>query len=147
MEHFNLETFAGGALSQQINRAIEEVAQNIQNPNTDAKAVRKITVTISFKSNDQRDFVTTGVQTNTKLAPTLGAVTAMAMGKDLRTGVVQAVEIGNQIPGQLELSQSEPSEASPEMIQTVDPSTGEIYETPVKQSHNVIDLREARQAQ
>lgn len=72
MEHFNLETFAGGALSQQINRAIEEVAQNIQNPNTDAKAVRKITVTISFKSNDQRDFVTTGVQTNTKLAPTLG---------------------------------------------------------------------------
>lgn len=57
MEHFNLETFAAGALSQQINRAteevaqniqnhraIEEVAQNIQNPNTDAKAVRKITV-------------------------------------------------------------------------------------------------------
>ena len=150
MEHINLETFANGALSEQVNRAMEEVSKNIQNPNTAAKAVRKITVTIAFKPNDQRDFVATDVQTNTKLAPTLGAVTAMAMGTDLRTGVVHAVEIGNQIPGQLRFAQEQEPDGTegPEMVQTVDPSTGEVYETPVAHNTgNVIDLREARQAQ
>lgn len=49
MRHFNLETFAGGELSGQINRDIEAVMRNVVDPNTDVKAKRKITVTIEFK--------------------------------------------------------------------------------------------------
>lgn len=49
MKHVDLEKFANGAFSAQVNRAIEEVTENIQNPNTDAGATRKITVTIAFK--------------------------------------------------------------------------------------------------
>lgn len=36
MKHVDLEKFANGAFSAQVNRAIEEVTENIQNPNTDA---------------------------------------------------------------------------------------------------------------
>ena len=51
MKHVDLEKFANGAFSAQVNRAIEEVTENIQNPNTDAGATRKLTVTIAFKPN------------------------------------------------------------------------------------------------
>ena len=57
MKHVDLEKFANGAFSAQVNRAIEEVTENIQNPNTDAGATIKITVTIAFKPNAERNFV------------------------------------------------------------------------------------------
>ena len=123
MKHINLEVFANGAFTEQINRAVEEVTKNIQDPNTDATAARKITVTIAFKPNEKRNFVATGVQTKVALAPALGAVTAMSMGKDIRTGEVQAVEIGSQIPGQLSIDEMQ---EQPQMVQTVGPSTGDI---------------------
>ena len=144
MKHINMEEFAGGAFTAQINRAMEEVTKNIQDPNTDATAVRKITVVIAMKPNENRNFVAAGVQTKTQLAPALGAATAISMGKNLKTGEVEAVEIGNQIPGQMSMAEiEEQEEEDPQMIQTVDPSTGEIYET---SKNNVVDLRRARQA-
>ena len=57
MRHINLETFANGAFTAQVNRAIEEVTKNIQDPNTDAGTARKITVTIAFKPNQERNFI------------------------------------------------------------------------------------------
>lgn len=142
MQHINLETFANGAFSAQVNRAIEEVAKNVQDPNTDATAARKITVTIGFKPNQERNFVATGVQTKTTLAPALGAVTAISMGKDIKSGEVEAVEIGSQVPGQMSFAQ----EAQPVAIdgQVVDPSTGEIIEEHPA-GNKVVDLR-TRQA-
>ena len=59
MQHINLETFANGAFTAQVNRAIEEVTKNIQDPNTDAGTARKITVTIAFKPNQERNFIAT----------------------------------------------------------------------------------------
>lgn len=146
MNHINLEEFANGAFTQQINRELQKVTENIQDPNTEATAKRRINVAIEFKPNESRNFVTTGVQAKSTLAPALGAVTAMNMGKNLKTGEVEAVEIGNQIPGQMSIADVEPpeeQEKASQTVQTVDPSTGEIYETPVS---NVIDLRKARQA-
>ena len=61
MKHINMEEFASGAFTVQVNRAMEKVMKNIQDPNTDAKATRKITVTIAFKPNETRNFVATGV--------------------------------------------------------------------------------------
>ena len=154
MKHMDMEKFANGAFTSQINRELEKVTENIQDPNTDATAKRRITVVIEFKPNEARNFVTTGVQAKSSLAPALGAVTALNMGKDLKTGEVEAVEIGNQIPGQMSIDDVETPQAVQEednhkgelnaMVRTVDQSTGEIYETPA--SSNVIDLRAARQA-
>lgn len=143
MQHINLEQFAGGAFTAQINRELKKVAENIQDPNTDATAKRKITVVMEFKPNEARDFVTTGVQAKATLAPALGAVTAFNVGTDLKTGEVQAAEIGKQLPGQMAMVLEDTSEEEDPMVRTVDPSTGEIYETPAS---NVIDLRKTRQA-
>lgn len=143
MQHINLEQFAGGAFTAQINRELKKVAKNIQDPNTDATAKRKITVVMEFKPNEARDFVTTGVQAKATLAPALGAVTAFNVGTDLKTGEVQAAEIGKQLPGQMAMVLEDTGDEEDPMVRTVDPSTGEIYETPAS---NVIDLRKTRQA-
>lgn len=126
MKHINLETFANGAFTAQVNRAMEEVAKNIQDPNTEPGTARKITVTIGLKPNADRSFVATGVQVKTTLAPALGAVTAIQMGKDLRTGEVEAVEIGTgQIPGQVSVSDIPGVVPEPKAY---DPDTGEILD-------------------
>lgn len=141
MKHFNLEEFAGGKLSVQLNKALEKVTENIQDPNTDAQKVRKINVSISLRPNDERNFVSTTVETKLSLAPELGATTALSMGRDLRTGEVEAIEIFNQIPGQMSVNDVIDQEEK-EPQKAFDPDTGEIYEP----SNKVIDLRKEKQA-
>lgn len=41
--YINLETLAGGAFAEKLNEALMQVAENIQNPNTDAVSKRGIT--------------------------------------------------------------------------------------------------------
>ena len=141
MKHIDLEQFAGGKLSVQLNKALEKITENVQDPNTDAQKVRKINVSISFRPNDERNFVATTVETKLSLAPELGATTALSMGRDLRTGEVEAVEIFNQIPGQMNVDDVIAQEED-ETPKAFDPDTGEIYEP----SNKVIDLRKAKQA-
>lgn len=141
MKHINLEQFAGGKLSVQLNKALEKITENVQDPNTDAQKVRKINVSISFRPNDERNFVATTVETKLSLAPELGATTALSMGRDLRTGEVEAVEIFNQIPGQMNVDDVIDQEED-ETPKAFDPDTGEIYEP----SNKVVDLRKAKQA-
>lgn len=141
MKHIDLEQFAGGKLSVQLNKALEKITENVQDPNTDAQKVRKINVSISFRPNDERNFAATTVETKLSLAPELGATTALSMGRDLRTGEVEAVEIFNQIPGQMNVEDVIDQEED-EPQKAFDPDTGEIYEP----SNKVIDLRKAKQA-
>ena len=141
MKHIDLEQFAGGKLSVQLNKALEKITENVQDPNTDAQKVRKINVSISFRPNDERNFVATTVETKLSLAPELGATTALSMGRDLRTGEVEDLEIFNQIPGQMSVNDVIDQEEE-EPQKAFDPDTGEIYEP----SNKVIDLRKAKQA-
>lgn len=148
MKHINIEQFSNGELTQQINREMEAVARNIADPNTESKTTRKITVTITLKPNEQRDFITTSITTKSTLAPTLGAVTALAVGKNLKTGEIEVGEIGNQIPGQMSMADVEPQQpAGP--VQEIDgkavnTDTGEIIGQ--ASGGNVVDLRKAREA-
>ena len=136
MKHINIEQFSNGELTQQINREMEAVARNIADPNTEAKTTRKITVTITLKPNEQRDFITTSITTKSTLAPTLGAVTALAVGKNLKTGEIEVGEIGSQIPGQMSMADVEPQQpVSPVQEidgKTVDTETGETCRTGIR---------------
>lgn len=146
MKHINIEQFSNGELTQQINREMEAVARNIADPNTEAKTARKITVTITMKPNEQRDFITTSITTKSALAPTLGAVTALGIRKDLKSGEIEVGEIGNQIPGQMSMEDvavQQPTVPVHEVDgRTVNTETGEIIES----AGNVVDLRKAREA-
>ena len=147
MKHINIEQFSNGELTQQINREMEAVARNIADPNTEAKTARKITVTITMKPNEQRDFITTSITTKPALAPTLGAVTALGIRKDLKSGEIEVGEIGNQIPGQMSMEDvavQQPTVPVHEVdSRTVNTETGEIIESA---GNNVVDLRKAREA-
>lgn len=138
MRHINIEQFSNGELTQQINREMEAVARNIADPNTEAKTSRKITVTITLKPNEQRDFITTSITTKSTLAPTLGAVTALGIRKDLKSGDIEVGEIGNQIPGQMSMEDLPQAPADTGTVEvdgkTVDAETGEI-------TGKVVDLR------
>lgn len=138
MQHQNLEKFAQGALSQQINRALAQVASNIQDPNTDPKKTRKIVATITFKPNDERDLVLTNIETKATLAPTLSVSTAMNMGINLETGEVECVEVGKQIPGQMSIGDL--GEKQEVENKGFDPDTGEIFEAQ-ENVGKVVNLR------
>ena len=149
MKHINIEQFSNGELTQQINRELEAVARNIADPNTEAKTARKITVTITMKPNEQRDFITTSITPKSTLAPTLGAVTALAIRENLKTKEIEGGEIGNQIPGQMSFAdtaagQDHPAGNVAEIDgNAVDTATGEIIG---RTNGNVVDLRKAREA-
>ena len=105
-------------------------------------------MTITLKPNEQRDFITTSITTKSTLAPTLGAVTALAVGKNLKTGEIEVGEIGNQIPGQMSMADVEPQQPANPVLEidwkAVNMNTGEIIGQ--ASGGNVVDLRKAGEA-
>lgn len=90
----DLEMLAGGAFHEKVNEALATVAENIQNPNTDASAKREITIKIKFAPSKNRQVVSTNIQVTTKLAATEAIETEMIMGMDARTGEIEISEYG-----------------------------------------------------
>lgn len=66
--NINLETLAGGAFAEKLNEALMQVAENIQNPNTEATTKRQIQITLKFAPNKTRQLVSTQIAVTTKLA-------------------------------------------------------------------------------
>ena len=100
-------------------------------------------MTITFKPNKDRDFVSTSVQAKTTLAPALGTVTALSMGKDLRTGEVEVAEVvTGQIPGQMAIEDVQAAQAA-EASRPFDAETGEILETAEERAGrgSILDMR------
>ena len=105
--NINLETLAGGAFTEKLNEALMQVAENIQNQNTDATAKRGITVNIKFAPNKTRQMVNTSISVTTKLAATEAIDTQMVMGVNMRTGQIEIAEYDGQIRGQMSLADME----------------------------------------
>ncbi len=141
MSKVNLETFAGGALQEKFDDAMEKVLVNMTDPNTPWKNKRKIVVEVSFEQNEDRDDSTVNVSVVPKLAPVKPVSTRMAIGKDLETGQVFAEEYGSQCRGQMTLDDYQSQQDQVVDGKIVDPETGEIRE-----GSRVIDFRETKQA-
>lgn len=147
----NLETLAGGAFAEKLNEALMQVAENIQNPNTEATTKRQITVNIKFTPNKTRQMVGTQIAVTTKLAATEAIDTQMVMGVNMRTGQIEIAEYADQDPEPEETPAAAPTPgqnptgkpldlknrgkqapaAATELVpgRDYDPDTGEVYET------------------
>ena len=102
--NINLETLAGGAFAEKLNEALMQVAENIQNPNTEATTKRQINIAIKFAPNKSRQVINTQISVTTKLAATEAIDTQMVMGVNMRTGQIEIAEYDGQIRGQMNLS-------------------------------------------
>ena len=99
MEKISLDKFAGGALAERVNDAIQQVLENIKDPNTDFKEKRKVTVDITFSSDEEREMSQVIVLAKTKLAPKAPVKSVILIDRDLN-GEVLGTEFRKQIPGQ-----------------------------------------------
>ena len=126
MEKFNLQEIAGGALQEKANQALQQVLNNMQNPNTPWKNKRAVTIKMTFTQNEDRDDSTCEISVDTKLAPVKPVETKFSLGKNLKTGEVEAVEYGPGIKGQMTLSDIVPKEDVVIDGKTVEAETGEI---------------------
>lgn len=95
----NLEKFAGGALAEKFNIALKEVLENIADPNTAAKAKRKLTVELTFTPDEERELSMVDIVVKTKLEPPKSVATKILIDKDGNGGII-ASEYNNQIKGQ-----------------------------------------------
>jgi len=79
---FNFNELAGGALEEALLYGLQEVMNNIDDPNTPAKASRKLVLTVTFKPNDSRTVSETELSVKTTLAPAKAITTTLLMERD-----------------------------------------------------------------
>ena len=143
--NINLETLAGGAFAEKLNEALMQVAENIQNPNTEATTKRQIQITLKFAPNKTRQLVSTQIAVTTKLAATEAIDTQMIMGVNMRTGQIEIAEQQpaptgkpldlknrNKKPAEVptDQEQEKAEAAAGELVpgRDFDPETGEVFE-------------------
>lgn len=107
MSKVNLKEFAGGALQEKFDTAMDQVLANMLDPNTPWKNKREINIKVSFEQNEDRDDTSVDVSVVTKLAAAKSIGTRMAIGKDINTGKLYAEEYGSQVRGQMSLDDLE----------------------------------------
>lgn len=99
MDKFSFTTLAGGGVEEKLQYALDEVAANIADPNTDAKKTRKVTMTLTLKPNEQRSIANLEVDVKTSLAAPVGISTTLMIDRDEK-GKVVASEIYGKDPNQ-----------------------------------------------
>lgn len=144
INQINLEKLAGGAFAEKLNEALMQVAENIQNPNTEATNKRQINIVIKFAPNKSRQIINTQISVTTKLAATEAIDTQMVMGLNIRTGQIEIAEYDGQIRGQMNLfNETEEEETIRQAIQSEGPT--ETAEEQVVHTGKPLDLRKRNQ--
>ena len=81
-ENIDINTLAGGAIQESIKYGLEEIFENILDPNTDAEKVRKLTLTLEFRPDESRQVVKLKQSCKTSLCPTNAVTTQMLLGRN-----------------------------------------------------------------
>lgn len=95
----DLNTFAEGALAERANVELQRILENIADPNTDAKKIRKLTLTITLSADDKRDVVLTNVVAKSTLAPAKQIEAKLIMDMDSQ-GKITGAELKSGVKGQ-----------------------------------------------
>ena len=81
-EHIvSLETIAEGAAVAKFNRELQRVLDNIADPNTPARAKRAVTLTVSFRPDQDRKRADVDIEVKPSLAQDRPADTTVWFGK------------------------------------------------------------------
>lgn len=89
-----LSNFQAGALEELFGVAMSEVLENIDNPNTDWKPKREISLKLVFEPNEKRNQVIVTPRLTTKLAGVAQSGTTLFLGR--HEGQASAREAPNQ---------------------------------------------------
>lgn len=100
-ETVSLESIGAGAAVERFQLALQEVLNNIIDPNTDAKKARVITLKITMKPDENREFSDAQISVGTTLAPITPVKTKIFIGRDAK-GQGVACEYD---PGQMQIFQ------------------------------------------
>lgn len=96
----DLSSLAGGGLQEKVDKELAAVIENLLDLNTDAKAKRKVAITLTMSANDDRSIVETAIDIKSTLAPQKGVATTVLIGRDIDTGEVHANELKSGVLGQ-----------------------------------------------
>lgn len=90
---------ARGAIMERADYEVRRVIDNIMDVNTKATEKRKITITVEFKPDDERQVIQVSAHAKSALASTNPISTSLYVAADFN-GEMQVVEMVPQIPGQ-----------------------------------------------
>ena len=89
----SLANLGGGGAEEIFQRELKRVLANIADPNTDWQVVRKIAITVEFRSSKDRAAADYAVKYDTRLAKPFPASSRIHFRKNLETGSLEAVEL------------------------------------------------------
>lgn len=129
----DLSKIANTALQEKVDKELEKVLDNILDPNTEAKAARKVTITLTMSTDDERTVVKTGMEVKSTLAPQKGVATTVIVGRD-DAGIIHANELKSGAPGQTYFDDNGDMRTD----------TGELIEKVEQQNTNIIDYNKKK---
>ena len=130
--NFDISEIADGGVQVKLTRALQQVAQNVMDPNTDPKKKRSVTLKINVTPDKKRNAASITAEVKTNLAPEEGVETTMLLGRDGQ-GQVHVNELKSGVPGQTYI------DAETGELKT---DTGKpVAEVEKEEAKKVVDLR------
>lgn len=102
----SLSDLMDGGVEERFNAVLDEVWQNVFNPNTDPRKPREVVMRVKIIPNERRDSCDFRVDVNPKLAPYVGLSQTVMLNINA-DGQIIATERTDQVPGQLDIEGNE----------------------------------------
>ena len=102
----SLLQMAKGAIQERVDYEVTRVVDNLLDVNTEAKAKRKVTLTITMTTDDNRRVVKVEASAKSTLAPVTPIDTSLVITAD-SNGEMMLAEIIPQVPGQISMTGEE----------------------------------------
>lgn len=105
----SLLQMAKGAIQERVDYEVTRVVDNLLDMNTEAKAKRKVVLTIVMATDDDRRVVKVEASAKSTLAPVTPIGTSLVITAD-KNGEMMLAEIIPQVPGQISMTGDEQEE-------------------------------------
>ena len=107
MDTKSILQMARGAFQERVDLEMTKVVENILDPNTKPTQKRKLTMTIEFSPDDERQNIGVSFVVKSTMAPTVPARTTLWVAGENTDKERQIVEMVPQVPGQMSFDNEE----------------------------------------